>query len=92
MDQLQVKLPDVNTVSDDSVYYGGTYMNSFYWHRRHNRFIIANSMSRALTSARRNTMSSIAAHNAKSSGSGRGGGFSGGSSFGGGGGGFRGGR
>lgn len=92
MNQLQVKLPDVNTVSDDSVYYGGTYMNSFYWHRRHNRFIIANSMSRALTSARRNTMSSIAAHNAKSSGSGRGGGFSGGSSFGGGGGGFRGGR
>ena len=92
MNQLQVKLPDVDTVNNDSIYYGGTYMNTFYWRHRHNRFIISNSMNRALTSARRNTMSSIAAHNAKSSGSGRGGGFSGGSSFGGGGGGFRGGR
>ena len=91
MDQLQVKLPNVESIDNDSMYYGGTYMNTFYWHRRHNRFIIANSMNRALTSARRNTMSSIAAHNSKSGG-GHGGGFSGGSSFGGGGGGFRGGR
>lgn len=91
MKQLEVKLPDVDSIDNDSIYYGGTYMHPYFWHRR-NRFIISHSMNQAMSSARTNSISSIAAHNAKSSGGGHGGGFSGGRSFGGGGGGFRGGR
>ena len=82
MDQLEVKLPEY---SDE----GTTYMRrSYYGYHFHYRmqFRMINSSMR---NARFQSMSTIAAHNARSGGGGHGGGFSGGSSFGGGGGGGR---
>lgn len=83
MKQLQVKLPDIETIEDSNL----TFMRGYYYGRR-DSFLLYHVISSSYHDARVNAMSTIAAHNA-SSGSGRGGGFSGGSSFGGGGGGGR---
>lgn len=90
MEQLRVELPELQT-ADVQTNYQVSFFDVYLWNR-HSRFLLSNSINHALSNARTNSINSIAAHNARTSGGGHGGGFSGGSSFGGGGGGFRGGR
>jgi len=85
MDQLSVKLPELN--ADDATYlaYTSTRMRS--------RYFIYHRINRSYSRVHTNSSHTIMEHNARNrSGGGRSGGFSGGSSFGGGGGGFRSGR
>lgn len=85
MDQLKVKLPDMNTETATFMVYSPRDM--YYRHMLFHR------INRSYSRVRSNSTSSIMEHNARNrSGGGRSGGFSGGSSFGGGGGGFRSGR
>lgn len=85
MDQLKVKLPDMNTESATFMVYSPRDM--YYRH------MIFHRINRSYSRVRSNSTASIMEHNARNrSGGGRSGGFSGGSSFGGGGGGFRSGR
>lgn len=83
MKQLKVVLPESLDMAESS---SATFMRGYYYGRRD--FYIYHSINHSYSSARINSMNTIARYNA-SSGSGRGGGFSGGSSFGGGGGGGR---
>ena len=84
MEQLKVKLKDVNLENNDA-----TFMRGYYYHRTNN-FFIYNTLSHSYTQAKVRSISTIAAARSGSSGGGgHGGGFSGGSSFGGGGGGGR---
>lgn len=85
MEQLKVKLPQMDNTDATFLYYGpGDYYSFYMIHR----------INHAYAHGYANAMGTIAAHNTRNSGGsgGHGGGFSGGSSFGGGGGGFRGGR
>ena len=81
MKQLEVKMPEFE--ESESTYY----RYSYYGSRRRARFYYG--LTHSLTTARMNTVTTIAAHNASKAGGGHGGGFSSGSSFGGGGGGGR---
>lgn len=83
MKQLKVVLPESLDMAESS---SATFMRGYYYGRRD--FFIYHSINHSYSSARINSMNTIARYNA-SSGGGRGGGFSGGSSFGGGGGGGR---
>ena len=83
MKQLKVALPESLDMNEAS---SATFMRGYYYGRRD--FFIYHSINHSYSSARINSMNTIARYNA-SSGGGRGGGFSGGSSFGGGGGGGR---
>ena len=83
MEQLEVKLPEYEE-SDT------TYMRTYYHGYRYRPYLYIHSFNSTMNNARMNSISTIQAHNIKTSGgSGRGGGFTGGSSFGGGGGGGR---
>ena len=82
MEQLEVKLPDYD---EQEV----TYMRRSYYGYSYHPYLYVRSFNNTMTTARRNTISTINAHASRSGGSGRGGGFTGGSSFGGGGGGGR---
>ncbi len=81
MDQLRVKLPEIDTQE-------GTFLSSRHVYPGFYYGYMFNRIHTSVSIARTNVVSTIASHNA-ASGMGRGGGFSGGSSFGGGGGGAR---
>ena len=83
MDQLRIKLPDINTEESGATFLSQRYyVPGFYYGYMFGR------ISTSVSVARNNSISTISNHNMAGA-SGRGGGFSGGSSFGGGGGGAR---
>lgn len=86
MKQLEVKLPSDQVQSSNS-----TFMSFGYGYYGFRMGMAFSSITRSVSTARSNSVSTIAAHHAAQGGGrfGGGGGFSGGSSFGGGGGGFR---
>lgn len=88
MKQLEVKLPPDQIAASSS----STFLSYGYGYHGFRMGTALNNITRSISTARTNSISTIAAHNASRGGGGRfggGGGFSGGSSFGGGGGGFR---
>lgn len=86
MEQLRVKLPNIENEVKNT-----TFIGYGYYHRNYSFGMAINRINHSFQSARVNSMNTIASHNASSTGGRRGsGGFGGGSSFGGGGGGFRG--
>ncbi|MDD3382772.1 MAG: DUF2207 domain-containing protein, partial [Bacilli bacterium] len=89
MKQLEVKLPTDQVQSSSA---SSTFLAFGYGYHGFRMGMALNNITRSISVAKTNSVSTIAAHNAASGGGGRfggGGGFSGGSSFGGGGGGFR---